>query len=260
MITNIGKAHLEGFGGIEGVIKGKGELYEYVRSHQKKIFINSYDEVLQKIAQGITKITYGKSKDANFIGELIPSSSEFIRLKLRSLESEFEVNTNLIGEYNFYNVLVALCIGNYFGLNSNEMSRGIENYVPNNKRSEIQITERKNHLILDAYNANPSSMDLALDNFIKTKANNKFFIIGNMLELGEYSKEEHLKLVDKLFSNNLKGVLIGGEFQKLKQSKFPVFLSVEELKNAKILENVKDHTILIKGSRGNELEKVITEL
>ncbi len=261
IITNIGKAHLEGFGGVEGIKKGKSELYKHIKKKNGKIFINGEDSVLLELANGLDKILYGENT-AHFIhGKLVPNS-EYVELKWNianeSLEDEELVNTNLFGHYNFINVLCAICIGHYFEVSKSFINKGLREYVPEMNRSQVKKT-KFNTLILDAYNANPSSMSLAILNFIKQDLPNKYFIIGDMLELGEYSKEEHQLILLTLSTHHQKQVMcVGPLFYELKMA-FPDFVFFENTSNALVYldtHKILGANVLIKGSRGIKLEKL----
>ena len=266
MITNIGKAHLEGFGGYDGVVKAKSELYSYIKQKKGKLFINADDDLLRKLSEGIEKVTFGTSVNSDFVGVLI-DSNPFVKLKCKpksdtqGIEQKPCINTQLIGNYNFGNILAAACIGNYFNVSEEQIKKGLENYIPSNNRSQI-IQTKNNLLLLDAYNANPSSMNAAIENFAAMNQNNKMVILGDMLELGEDSALEHDVIVNLLKNKNLTNVLLVG----------PFFMSSGKLINAKtfantdeVVEYIKQHplnntAVLIKGSRGIKLEKVVEVL
>lgn len=259
LITNIGKAHLEGFGGIEGVKKGKSEMYKFIASKGGKIFLNADDEVLQELANANDKITFGTTKIFDVIGKSF-NEDEYVSFKWTSRYGEKDwnilplVKTNIIGHYNFINLLCAACVGNYFKVETEQINEALAEYTPNMNRSQLEKT-KYNTLILDAYNANPSSMKVAIENFASLKAENKLLIIGDMFELGDYAAEEHMKVVNLICEKNLEDViLIGSEFVKVASGKFKTFettnAAVDYLKN----HQQKEKTILIKGSRGMKLE------
>lgn len=259
LITNIGKAHLEGFGGIEGVKKGKSEMYRYIQKKGGRVFINGDDEVLQELAVNNDKITYGTTKLFDVIGKNA-SDTEFVSFKWTTRYSEKDWNrrpllqTHIIGHYNFINLLCATCVGVHFGVEEETINKALSSYVPAMNRSQLEKTS-SNTLILDAYNANPSSMKAAIENFAKLPGANKLLILGDMFELGDYAVEEHQRIVSLLQENKLNdAMLVGPEFSKAGAEKFGVFANTAEC-----LAYLKQHplsgkTILIKGSRGMKLE------
>lgn len=259
LITNVGKAHLEGFGGIEGVVKGKSELYEYLQHSNGKIFINADNETLKKSLNRIgvlheSMITYGTT-EAYCRGAVLEGYS-FLNI----LVENTHIATNLVGEYNFENVLSAVCIGKYFGVHIQEIKEAIEAYVPANNRSQ-QITLGSNTIIADAYNANPSSMLEALRNFEKLSAETKVVVLGEMMELGDYSRDEHQKIVDYISApewSNVVKVLTGAGFEFAKNIKGIVwFATTNEVKQWFTAQPFQNALILIKGSRKNQLDKVL---
>lgn len=263
LITNVGLAHTEGFGGFEGVVKGKTELYHYIIAHKGKIFVNADNEMLlHKISEiGFQvpdlnlAISYGKSSSAFCMGE-IGGSKEFLKV----VANGEEIQTNLVGEYNFENVMSAICVGKYFGTESEKIKEAIENYLPTNNRSQ-RISYGSNSIILDAYNANPSSMEEALKNFEKIDTSDKIIILGEMMELGDYSKTEHEKirlLVEKM--RLAKKVFVGNGFRFLNNDKSVLwFEKTDDLKRWFKDQLFQNSYILIKGSRKNELEKILNE-
>lgn len=250
IITNIGTAHIEGFGSKEGVIKTKNEMYDFVSTKNGLIFTNNDDELLQKLSANLNKHTYGKS-NANCIGNLI---SEIPNVKLNW--NNTEINSTLYGGYNFYNILLAICIGEYFKVPKEKIAKGIETYVSSNNRSQL-IKTNKYEIYLDAYNANPSSMNVAIDSFASNSSSNKIMILGDMLELGEISNEEHQNIINKAQQLTIQTFLIGNEFAKSNNKyNFVHFNNSDNL-----IEHLKENplpssSILIKGSRGIRLEKV----
>lgn len=265
IITNVGKAHLEGFGSFEGVMATKAELYEYIFANGKDLFINKDNEYLSEMVKKAGFHTsvrlHEYSLDTNdafsYIYGQISNCSPFLNMKCCiDIYESFTVNTKLIGAYNAENVLAAVAIGKYFGVESKKIIHGLENYVPQNNRSQLTITER-NKLVVDAYNANPTSLKAAIVNFAQMDVSNKTLILGDMLELGEQSDIEHQNIIDLLQQNHLNNVLlVGPEFKKANHS-FQCFDDVNTL--IKYLEEkpIKGHYILIKGSRGIKLEKVV---
>ena len=268
IITNVGKAHLEGFGSLEGVMKTKAELYDFISTFGKLIFINSGNPLLVKMAKdsGLNspddKLEYSlneKDVTAEYFAEII-GCSPFLNLKWKRKGTDFvETETNLIGSYNAENVLAAVTIGGYFGLTDEQIRKGLENYIPQNNRSQLTVTEH-NKLVVDTYNANPTSMRAAVLNFVQMEVDRKTLILGDMLELGDQSDIEHQNIVDLLQQNNLKNVLlVGNDFKKTRNS-FHSFENVADLINY-INENpIINNYILIKGSRGIKLEKILTSL
>ena len=268
IITNVGKAHLEGFGSLEGVMKTKAELYDFISTFGKLIFINSGNPLLVKMAKdsGLNspddKHEYSlneKDVTAEYFAEII-GCSPFLNLKWKRKGTDFvETETNLIGSYNAENVLAAVTIGGYFGLTDEQIKKGLENYIPQNNRSQLTVTEH-NKLVVDTYNANPTSMRAAVLNFVQMEVDRKTLILGDMLELGDQSDIEHQNIVDLLQQNNLKNVLlVGNDFKKTRNS-FHSFENVADLINY-INENpIINNYILIKGSRGIKLEKILTSL
>ncbi len=249
LITNIGKAHLEGFGSIEGVRKGKTELFRYLDSTNGTLFYNLEDGMLQKsIPEHTTNISYSLA-DASSVSSY------------PSLEFEYQdirISSNLSGTYNLINMIAALKVGSHFEIPAEGLKRGIENYLPTNNRSQIKETEN-NVLILDAYNANPSSMAESINNFVSSPSNKKILILGHMLELGACSKEEHLNLIDLISAFHWEKVfLVGNEFMELNiPHHFERFPSTQELSVRLKTLKLHGNTILLKGSRGIALEKCV---
>lgn len=259
LITNIGSAHLEGFGGIEGVKKGKSELYKYIKSKGGKCFVNGDDQVLYDLAFDNDKITYGAKKLYDVIGKNC-TSTETVSLKFTTRYGEKDwnklplVNTQIVGTYNFINCLAAVCVGNYFKVEDAKVKEALEHYVFAMNRSQL-IKTSKNTLLLDAYNANPSSMHAAIDNFKNFKSDHKLVLLGDMFELGEYSAAEHQKLIDFLKEVKIPdAVLVGDEFFKLKESGFTHFKTTLECLDYLKTKSIEGHAILIKGSRGMKME------
>lgn len=244
-ITNFGKAHLEGFGGIEGVIKGKSELYTFLKKNNKTAFVNPDDS-----------IQIEKTKEINSI--YFPENLKFIEVNpfVKVSFVNESIQSNLIGNYNYTNISAAISIGNYFKVSKKEIKKAIESYVPANNRS--QIIKTKNHkIILDAYNANPSSMKVALENFDSINEKNKVVVLGDMFELGEDSQKEHQAIVDLVNTMNFENsFFIGEHFYKTKTNN-KQFKTYEEFKNHLIKNQLKSNSLLIKGSRGMRLERVL---
>jgi UDP-N-acetylmuramoyl-tripeptide--D-alanyl-D-alanine ligase len=260
IITNIGMAHIEGFGSLEGVIRAKSELYEFIRESGGQLFVNSDNELLTGISVDISSITYGAKAGAWCHGWQ-EEANPFARLKWDSPDGLIAVETKLVGAYNFENIMAAICIGQYFGVPSNEICDAIANYQPSNNRSQILDTG-KNLVIMDAYNANPTSMKAAILNFRNMKSLNKTAILGDMFELGEESAKEHAKMVHLADESNFETVLlIGPRFGSLPlPDHFRAFTSAAEANSWLKSHPMQGKTILVKGSRGMHLEDIINAL
>lgn len=258
LITNIGKAHLEGFGSLEGVIKTKTELYNYIKQHQGKIFINSQNPTLNSfIADFPSPILYPQAQDF-FHCEMI-AADPFVRIRI---DHEKEANTQLIGAYNFDNVAAALCIGKYFEVPMKDALGGLKSYVPGNNRSQV-VQRRNNTIILDAYNANPDSMKASLSNFKSIKADKKMLILGDMLELGADSAHEHQILGALAEEIKAEKMVFYGELMKDALINAPqayYFTDKFSLRNWLSDLKLEGYHILIKGSRGMGLEQVVESI
>ena len=253
-ITNFGNAHLEGFGSIEGVIKGKSELYNYLINNKSLIFNNS-ENIKQTSLINNYKNTYsfGINSESNCI--INKSDSE------NSLNVSYQnkiIKSTIYGDYNFENICIAIAIGEYFEVDFKNIKQGIESYLPDNNRSQISV-KNNNTIILDAYNANPTSMSLALESFKKTNYKNKMIIVGDMFELGKDSNHYHQEIINRLEKINDCIIYIVGEyFYKTKHSdRIESFSTTKELINNLSKINISNYSILIKGSRGMQLEKII---
>ncbi|REH45791.1 UDP-N-acetylmuramoyl-tripeptide--D-alanyl-D-alanine ligase [Tenacibaculum gallaicum] len=247
-ITNFGSAHLEGFGSLAGVVKAKSELYDFLRSHNKKVFINPNDEKQVARTNGMEAITFEKSIK-------FTEANPFVKLSYQNVN----ILSNLIGGYNFNNISAAITIGNYFNIPSELIKKAIERYIPSNNRSQI-INTNTNKIILDAYNANPTSMKAALESFSKLKANHKTVILGDMFELGEYSSKEHQNIVEEVEKNNFDVVfLVGENFYNTisRTNKIIKFKSFKDLEKYLQNNSITDSALLVKGSRGMALERVV---
>lgn len=262
IITNVGKAHLLGFGSFEGVIRTKGELYDYLRQHGGTVFINNDNPYLKGICAGLRLKKYGQ-KDADDLlvkGALIECNPmlKFSWSPQPTMFSPYEVQTKLIGSYNLDNALAAACIGTLFGVDAESICQALAEYTPSNNRSQLTVTEH-NRLVVDAYNANPTSMKAALDNFRLIKADHKMCILGDMKELGEASEEEHQKIVDMLPSCGFEEVwLVGDEFAKTSHPEsYRMFANVDEAKAAITANQPQGHVILIKGSNSTHLVQTV---
>ena len=255
IITNIGKAHLEGFGNLDGVIQTKKALYDSVKKVQGVLFYNSDDTLLQSLLNEKTQnISYGKG-NGSISGKII-KLSPFLSVSWKSSTySSGIIKTNMVGNYNLYNFLAAICIGNYFNIKGIHISDAIAEYKPENNRSQVLET-KKNKLIIDCYNANPTSMLLALESFHAFQHQKKIAILGDMLELGRDSEQEHQKILDYCRDNKIKLITVGPIFKKLNINQ--AYESVEQVSSELI--SMHAAVILLKGSRGIELEKLITFL
>ena len=249
VITNIGSAHLEGFGNLQCVIDTKKELYEFINHNKGHLFVNAEDQLLLSLSNGISQITYGKSGDVfGLITEITP---------LLSIKYNNEIiNSYLIGDFQFYNILLAICMGKYFNVSNHNIKKSIENYIPTNNRSQL-VKTKKNTIILDAYNANPSSMKAMLNSFANQKYKNKLCILGDMLELGEESNKEHLEVIKLTNELNLDCLFVGEIFNSLTENSFK---TRNELAQNIQKNNIYNKTILLKGSRGIGLEQLIENL
>lgn len=259
LITNIGKAHLEGFGSLEGVLKAKTEMYRFIEKTGGKIFINSENKLLLNQLMNADFITYGTSPADFCHGHIINDFPKLV-VEINGDENKMRANTNLIGAYNFENIMTACCLGKYFLINISEIIRGIESYNPDNLRSQmVQTTD--NLILVDAYNANPSSMRVALENFARYKANDKLLILGEMLELGDESQSEHVALIEFAEQKNLHNIwLVGKGFDGIGRDAMRYFNSTSDLLSFLQQNKPVNKTILIKGSRGNQLEKILQYL
>lgn len=251
-ITNFGKAHLEGFGSIEGVIKAKTELYNYLQNNNKTVFLNNEDTVQVERANKINSFSFGKKNtDSDVTIELL-QANPFLKINF----SKTEVESKLIGSYNFSNIAAAVAIGMYFKVSESAIKKGIEGYMPSNNRSQI-IKLGSNTIILDAYNANPSSMRASLENFNQLEAKNKIVILGDMFELGGDAASEHQNIVTYIEQLNLNAAfLIGENFYKTKTNSILKHKTFENLKPKLSEMQFENSHILIKGSRGMALERV----
>lgn len=255
IITNVGKAHLQGFGSFEGVIRTKGELYDFLRAKGgATIFIQNENPYLNGIAEGLTCVRYGQTAGLYVSGELI-SCSPFLSFRWTAEGVSHEVNTHLIGSYNLDNMLAAAAIGRYFGVSDDDISSALASYLPHNNRSQLKETA-DNKLIVDAYNANPTSMMAALKNFRQVEAPHKMVILGDMKELGEASREEHQKVVDYLKECGFdRVVLVGPEFAAATHS-YQTFQHVDEVLADIRIHKPQGYYILIKGSNSMKLSQL----
>ena len=255
LITNVGCAHLEGFGSFEGVLHTKGELYDYLRHTNGKIFINQENKDLMGIAHGLEQITYGQHEGAFAVGHVV-ESNPFLTFDWKQQGKIHVVETHLVGAYNIDNVLAAVAVGRYFKIPAERISRAIAAYEPMNNRSQYKKTER-NALIIDAYNANPTSMKAALDNFASLPVHPKAVVLGDMLELGKTSDELHSGIVRQLQAEAFDKVYLCGQHFARTADSFPSFTTTEELIAALRQDKLEGYHILIKGSHSMGLENVV---
>ena len=257
LVTNVGRAHLEGFGSFEGVKATKGELYDFLAAADAPVFLNEADEDLKAMAAervGVSLVPYGVGYDDV---ELLPSTAEepFLRFNIEGKT----VSTKLVGSYNIANALAAICVGRYFEVPLDDAIAAIQEYTPSNSRSQRVQTER-NTLIVDAYNANPSSMTAAIENFALIDAPMKLALLGEMRELGQSAGEEHRAIVELLRSRGIEAMLVGEEFEKAAAGAFKVFASSDELAAELDAARLEGRTILVKGSHSTHMEKVVKSL
>ena len=255
LITNCGKAHLEGFGGIEGVQKAKGELFDFLRENKGTAFImNDYD-YLQRMSKDIpTIITYG-TQEADVVGRL-SQTEPFLSLYIEKGADIDSLQTRLVGDYNLPNILAAVTIGKFFRVKEENIKMAVETYQPSNSRSQL-IEKNGNKIILDAYNANPSSMKVAIENFARMNTDNKILLLGGMAELGETSLQEHEDLIELINRYPWKEViLVGGDFLKTKNN-FKKFTNSVEARQWLREQQFNNTYMLVKGSRSMQMEKVI---
>ena len=254
-ITNFGKAHLEGFGGTEGVIKGKSELYEFLSSNHKTAFVNTDDVIQKEKTSNINKITFGLNNTENFVNITKIETNPMVKIEFENTT----IQSHLIGLYNANNINIAITIGKHFGVTNEKIKFGLENYIPNNNRSQL-LDKNSNKIILDAYNANPSSMNAALTNFFQLEEKNKVAILGDMFELGIESSDEHKNLIEFCFNQeDITFYFIGKDFFAHKNSKpnMSFYNSFENFQTAFINQKTENSFLLIKGSRGMSLEKTL---
>jgi UDP-N-acetylmuramoyl-tripeptide--D-alanyl-D-alanine ligase len=255
-ITNFGKAHLEGFGGVEGVIEGKSEMYKYLFGNDKLAFINLDDSIQIEKSKKIKSFTFGLNNNFADLNIRTIEANPFVVINY----NDFFVNSNLIGLYNANNINAAVAIGTYFKVEEQNIKKAIENYVPTNNRSQL-VKKESFQIILDAYNANPSSMAVAITNFLQLDNSNKIMILGDMFELGNESQEEHKIIIDSLVNQNESTVyLIGKSFfgNFIPNEKLHFFETFEDFAEyLKINKFKEESTILIKGSRGMALERTL---
>lgn len=254
LITNVGKAHLEGFGGAENVKKGKGELFNYLRLNGGTAFVNTDDPAVFDLGKKLKNAIHYGSLNGNINGQIL-ETDPFLKIKITG-KSSFTIQSQLVGSYNLPNLVAASCIGEYFKVSDENIKKAIENYQPSNSRSQL-ITKDSNTIILDAYNANPGSMKAAIENFANMKGIKKILLLGSMMELGVDSQKEHeeiVSLIDKYKWDAV--VLVGKQFNEVKQS----YINFENSQQAnewfkKV--NPQNAQILVKGSRSMQMERVL---
>jgi UDP-N-acetylmuramoyl-tripeptide--D-alanyl-D-alanine ligase len=266
IITNIGKAHLEGFGGARGVIKAKNELYQYVHSAKGMLFVNLDNPLLTDLSASASRYTYGTTTDADVTGEYL-GADPYVQFRWKAsidpnpMSVKETISTQLLGKYNFENLLAAAAIGHYFELSAEEIRIALASYVPSNNRSQV-MKKGTNTILLDAYNANPTSMTAAIENFAELPATKKMVVLGDMLELGNDSAHEHQDIIDLLHEKKIANViLVGDHFSKVDNIiNAKQFINTDEALAWMKQQQVDNTTILIKGSRGIKLEKLVDAL
>ncbi|PRZ21106.1 UDP-N-acetylmuramoyl-tripeptide--D-alanyl-D-alanine ligase [Flavobacterium granuli] len=254
-ITNFGKAHLEGFGGVQGVIEGKSEMYEYLSLNDKLAFINMEDPIQVEKSLKLKAYSFGIKRDNVDISISSVKADPFVEI----CYNEMVISSHLIGLYNANNLNAALTVGKYFGVEDSAIKEALENYIPENNRSQL-ITKGSNEIILDAYNANPSSMEVAIVNFLQLKKPNKVMILGDMFELGKESQQEHQAIVEMLLGEDkVECYFIGSAFyeSKIEKSNFKFYNTFEDFSADLAKIKYRERTILIKGSRGMALERTL---
>lgn len=255
IITNIGKAHLEGFGSFEGVVKTKNELYDFIRNKNGKVFVNRDNELLMELSNGIDSHTYGKDNKADIEANIV-SSNPYLIINWEGNE----IKTNLVGDYNFENVMAAISVGCYFNIEKSLIIEALENYTPTNNRSQY-IKSEKNEIVMDAYNANPVSMHHAIKNFRNISSENTLLILGDMRELGKDSEKEHQTIINLIKELKFENVmLVGEEFKKAAGTYFSTFTNVEELLAFINDNDISGKKILIKGSNSINLKSIVNVL
>jgi UDP-N-acetylmuramoyl-tripeptide--D-alanyl-D-alanine ligase len=259
LITNIGKAHLEGFGGYQGVIRAKTEMFDYLHKVGGTAFVNHDDKFLMSLAGRLKKLTYGTNSEADLRGQ-ITSSIPFLEILWNRDGGSLQIPSQLYGDYNFENVMAAICVGMFFEVDPEDIVNAISEYIPDNNRSQV-IKSKSNVIYMDAYNANPSSMMAAIIHFGKQGGDKKMLILGDMFELGEESAQEHQKILDIIRKKFHRVMLIGPEFSDIcRDEEFYTFKDTAEAAEWLQKHPVEDAGILVKGSRGVTLEKLLDHL
>lgn len=253
LLTNIGRDHLEGFGGWEGVKKGNGELYDYIKNKKRKIFLNLEDALLKEMSEGIEYIGYGNHPQSIVRGKVV--NEDPLEIEWTSDNYTHRLSTHFTGRHYLPNILAAIAAGIYWNVSREDIHQAISSYVPKMNRSEKVLT-LNNELILDAYNANPDSMKAAIDSFLRIPRPEKFLILGDMFELGKFAYEEHQRICDYLIEKNFSEVLLIGKEFFACRTNFLKFTSTAECKNYLQKHPLKNKYILLKGSRGMQLEQL----
>ena len=257
LITNIGTAHIEGFGSFENIRKTKGELYDFLREKGGKVFVNKDNPLLCNMSEGMNRILYGRDNSELFVSGTLSSETPFLQFDWNFFEHPHPVKTHLVGEYNLDNALAAAAIGKYYGIKAESISRALEDYTPKNNRSQFERTMH-NDLIIDAYNANPTSMKVALEFFVKIPGQQpKAVILGEMKELGDISKTEHRILLDFLSQQTFAKVYLVGEIFKELSAPFATYSNVDELIAELRKTPLRGYCVMLKGSHSVQLEKLI---
>ena len=254
-ITNFGKAHLEGFGGVEGVIEGKSEMYQYLSAHDKLAFVNLEDPIQVEKSKSLQSFTFGINKENADVNITSIKANPFVEISYSGLT----IQSHLIGLYNANNINAALTIGKYFGVADSEIKDALESYIPENNRSQL-VQKGTNQIILDAYNANPSSMKVAIENFLQLENSNKVMILGDMFELGQESRLEHKVIIDLLFNEEkIICYFIGSSFfaNRIDKNNFYFYETFGAFSNHLPEKKIENSSILIKGSRGMALERTL---
>jgi UDP-N-acetylmuramoyl-tripeptide--D-alanyl-D-alanine ligase len=254
LITNCGKAHLEGFGSLENVKKGKGELFEYLRDHGGTAFVNTDDPAVPELSNGLNDVVFYGNEHNGLHGK-ITRSDPFLEVSIGGSKS-LDIKTNLVGAYNFQNVLAAVCVGRYFKVGDEKIKKAIENYTPSNSRSQL-IQQNSNTIILDAYNANPSSMKAAIENFAAMKGDKKILLLGAMMELGHETAKEHAAVISIIDKYNWEAVVLVGESFRDLSHQYIYYDDVLQVRAWMQRQRIENAHILIKGSRSMQMEKVL---
>lgn len=253
-ITNFGLAHLEGFGGFEGVVKGKSEMYNYLRTHNKMAFVNLDDPIQSEKTKELKRFTFSEnSKNADTVFADV-QAKPFVQL----IANKTIIQSQLLGLYNAENIKAAIAIGTFFDVNRLDIKDAIEHYIPTNNRSQM-IAVKDHSVILDAYNANPSSMATALLNFVQLDGDHKIAVLGDMFELGNEGAKEHKNIIESLHSSNIEVFFVGKHFfkERITNTDFKFYETFDEFANAFRNLTIQKATILIKGSRGMALERTL---
>ncbi|MGG7035344.1 MAG: UDP-N-acetylmuramoyl-tripeptide--D-alanyl-D-alanine ligase [Flavobacterium sp.] len=254
-ITNFGKAHLEGFGGVEGVIKGKSEMYQYLLANNKTAFINLEDSIQKEKSANIKSISFGINKTEADVNISEIKANPFVEISFE----DTHIKSHLIGLYNANNINAAITIGKHFGANNSQIKEAIESYIPENNRSQL-VSKNSNEIILDAYNANPSSMKVAIENFVQLDKSNKVVVLGDMFELGSESLKEHKNIIDLLSDKkDINCFFLGHDFyhNKTEKENFHFYSDFEDFEKHIKANPFQNNMILIKGSRGMKLERTL---